>query len=326
MAAIRADHTTETSLPIVDIAGLRSGDAADRQRVGQAIRKACLDKGFMYVVGHGVPATLQDAVFEESARFFAAADEVKAAVDTSHSTCYRGYEALRAQTLEAGTPPDLKEGFLIGRDLPLNHPMVLAGKFNHGPNQWPDGMPTFQSTMERYFAEMLGVGGVLMRGLALSLELDERAFDDYLHEPVAILRLLHYPPQPANPLPNEKGCGAHTDWGAVTLLMQDDVGGLEVWDRDKGWVPAPPIAGAYIVNIGDMVARLTNDRYHSTQHRVINATGRQRYSVPFFFEGNADVPVECLPNCLAPGEGPRYAPTTVEGHLREMYERTYAEA
>ncbi len=325
-ASQKKPEAESAALPVVDIEGLRSGDFGVRRLIAEEIRKACLDKGFMYVVGHGIPSSLQSAVFEESSRFFTASEEVKSAVNLSRSPCHRGYEPLRAQILEPGTPPDLKEGYYIGRHLPLDDPAVVAGKFNHGPNQWPEGMPTFRATMERYFAEMLGVGGVLMRGLALSLDLEEYAFDAYLHEPVAILRLLHYPPQSANPLPDEKGCGAHTDWGALTLLMQDDVGGLEVWDREHGWLAAPPMAGAYIVNLGDMIARLTNDRYHSTQHRVINSTGRERYSVPFFFEGNVDEPVECLPGCLAPGETPRYAPTTVEGHMREMYARTYAKS
>lgn len=310
-------------LPVVDIAALRSPDPVARRWVAMAMRDACLDKGFMYVVGHGVPASLQAAVFEEAARFFAAPEEVKAAVDKSRSSSNRGYEPLRNQTLEPGAPPDLKEGFYIGRDLQHHDPRVRAGKFNHGPNLWPEGMPTFRATMERYFAEMMGLGSLMMRGLALSLDLDEHALDGFCEEPLATLRLLHYPPQPANPQPGEKGCGAHTDFGGLTLLLQDDKGGLQVWDRGAGWIEAPPMSDAYIVNLGDMIARWTNDRYRSTRHRVINRSGGERFSVPFFFTGNPDFLVECLPSCLEAGETPRYAPTTVEGHMREMFARTY---
>ena len=135
------------------------------------------------------------------------------------------------------------------------------------------------------------------------------------------MRLLHYPPQPANPLPDEKGCGAHTDWGCLTLLWQDSNGGLQVHSGGE-WIDAPPIAGTYVVNIGDMFARWTNDMYRSTLHRVINRSGQERYSMPFFFEGSPGHPVSALPGVVKPGQAPRYAPTTVSDHLTEMYRLT----
>lgn len=137
------------------------------------------------------------------------------------------------------------------------------------------------------------------------------------------LRLLHYPP--ARPEePDEMGAGAHTDFGGLTILLQDDNGGLQVRDpHGKGWIEAPPIPGAYVVNLGDMIARWTNDRYVSTLHRVINRSGNERYSIPFFYTGNPDTMVECLPTCLAEGETPKYPPVTTLEHLRAMYARTY---
>ena len=312
------------SIPLVDVSGLFSDDPAARAAVGRAIRAACLDKGFMYVVGHGIDPALRARVLAEAARFFALPEAEKMRVSMKLSPCNRGYEALGGQTLEAGMPPDRKESFYSGEDLPLTDPRVVAKKFNHGPNQWPADLPGFRETMEAYFDVMQAFGARMMAGLALSLELPEDHFSGFTRDPMSNLRLIHYPPQPANPLPGEKGCGAHTDWGALTLLMQDDAGGLQVWDEAEGWVDAPPVPDSYIVNLGDMIARWTNDRYRSTLHRVVNLSGRERYSVPFFYSGNPDEPVVCLPNCCSADDPPKYAPTTVEGHLREMYARTYA--
>ena len=139
---------------------------------------------------------------------------------------------------------------------------------------------------------------------------------------MAILRLLHYPPQP--PSEPGRGAGAHTDFGALTVLLQDDVGGLEVYDRAAGdWTPAPPISGTFVVNLGDLFARWTNDIYRSTPHRVVNRSGRRRYSIPFFLSGAPAFEVSCLPTCLGRGEIAKYPPTTPEAHLRERYSQTY---
>ncbi|MEM7720129.1 MAG: 2-oxoglutarate and iron-dependent oxygenase domain-containing protein [Pseudomonadota bacterium] len=321
---LSAKNLGAAALPVVDVSGLISGDATAQRAVARAIKEACLDKGFMYIVGHGIAPELRSEVFKQSAAFFDLPEAHKLAVDMKLSSCNRGYEAMRAQTLEAGAPPDLKESFYSGRHLEPDHPAVLAGKFNHGPNQWPAGMSQFQDVMDRYYLELETFGAVLMRGVALSLDLAADYFDGFCTDPQCGLRLIHYPPQPAHAAPNEKGCGAHTDWGGLTILAQDEVGGLQVWDDTVGWVHAPPMQDAYIVNLGDMIARWTNERYRSTLHRVVNATGKERYSVPFFYSGNPDYEVACISSCLGPGETPKFPPTTVSGHMREMYAKTYA--
>jgi isopenicillin N synthase-like dioxygenase len=180
--------------------------------------------------------------------------------------------------------------------------------------------------MEAYFEEMLALGRRLMAGLGLSLDLPEDYFAAFCTDPMGTLRLLHYPPHRVD-APTQKGAGAHTDFGGVTLLRQDDTGGLQVWDQgSRGWIHADPVEGTYVVNLGDMIARWTNDRYRSTLHRVVNTSGRERHSVPFFYVGNYDHTVACIPTCLGEGERAKYPPTTVEAHLREMYRRTYAKA
>jgi isopenicillin N synthase-like dioxygenase len=326
MTALQARRVARAALPVIDISGLLSDAPADRAAVGTALRAACLDKGFFYITGHGVPDALPDAVFAEAARFFALPEADKLALDRARSKGNRGYERMRGQTLEAGSPPDLKEGYYCGPEHRADDPRVLAGKFNHGPNQWPSAaaLPTFRATMLAYTAVMLDLGQRLMRGLALSLDLPEDHFRAFTTDVMATLRILHYPPQPADAHPDEKGAGAHTDFGGITLLRQDDNGGLQVWDQaNDGWIHAEPLPGTYVVNLGDMIARWTNDRYRSTRHRVVNLSGRERYSIPFFYVGNYDHVVECLSTCLAEGETPKYPPTTVEAHLKEMYRRTY---
>jgi isopenicillin N synthase-like dioxygenase len=311
-------------LPIIRLAGLTAPRAEERAATAAAIRAASLDNGFFYLAEHGVPDDLLKAMFVQMERFFSLPIERKRRSDKALSSCNRGYEPLGGQVLEPGRAPDQKEGYYIGQDLGADDPRVAAGWFNHGPNLWPDDLPGWREVMERYFDAMSALSTQVMRGLALSLDLPEDHFDGFCEDGLATLRLLHYPPQPANPHPDELGCGAHTDFGAVTLLLQDQVGGLQVWDQTAGWRDAPPLPGAFIVNLGDLIARWTNDRYRSTRHRVINASGLERYSAPFFLTGNATYDVVCLPTCLEPGEAPRYAPTTPLKHLKEMYDLTYS--
>lgn len=313
-----------TQLPLIDIGGLRGGDQQARLAVAAKLRQACEERGFFYVANHGVDEALIVRVFAQSRAFFAQDLDAKRAVDMRRSACNRGYEPIRLQTLEAGAPPDLKESFYVGREIPEDDPRVKAGRFNTGPNQWPSGLPAFREVMEEYFDAAYQLGETLVRALALSLDMPETYFGDYLHDAAATLRLLHYPPQPANPLPGEKGCGEHTDFGGITLLLQDAMGGLQVRDAQaQRWIDAPPVPGTYVVNIGDLFARWTNDRYVSTLHRVINVSGRERYSVPFFFTGNPLHRVECIPTCLASGATPRYPSVTVVQHQIECYQRTY---
>jgi isopenicillin N synthase-like dioxygenase len=316
-----------SALPVIDISGLSSASPVDRHAVASELRRACLDKGFFYVKNHGISEELVARVFSEAEKFFALPEQQKLAVDKALSKANRGYEPLKGQTLEPGAPPDLKEGFYIGPEHAIDDERVQAGKFNHGPNQWPVALPGFHDTMTEYFGTLLGLGERLMRGIAMSLDLPEDSFRQFCAEPMATLRLLHYPPQRPDHGTDQRGAGAHTDFGGLTLLRQDDIGGLQVWDQQsQGWIHASPVPGTFIVNLGDMIARWTNDLYRSTLHRVINSSGRERYSVPFFYVGNYDHEVACIATCLAPGETPKYPPTTVEAHLRAMYARTYAPA
>ena len=302
---------------MLDMAALDQGQGI------AALHGACVGTGFFYVANHGIAPPLIDAALHQARLFFALPLEQRMVVSLAHSRCSRGYEAMQTQRLEPGTPPDLKEGFYIGNDLPEDHPHMQAGLFNQGPNQWPAALPGFRPAMEAYFDALTGLSVRLMRAMAASLGLAPDHFAGFCDDPMSVLRLLHYPPQPPNPQPGEKGCGAHTDWGCLTLLWQDAAGGLQVRVGEE-WIDAPPVPGTFVVNIADMFARWTNDRYRSTLHRVVNVSGRDRYSMPFFFEGNPGHPVTVLPGCVPAGQAPRYAPTTVSEHLAGMYRQTYS--
>lgn len=317
-------RTVETSaLPVVDISGLRTDEPEARAAVGRALRAACVDKGFFYVSGHGIEPALLEAAFAEARTFFALPAQEKQRVAMTKDNYGRGYEDVGGQTLEAGAPPDLKEGYYLGRDSRSDGtvPEGDAG-VGFGPNLWP-ARPEFREVLTEYHRRMTEVATLLMDGLALSLGLPEDWFRDFCAEPTPTLRILHYPPQPPNPRPGEKGAGAHTDWGGITLLAQDENGGLQVLDEHEGWIHAAPIAGTFVVNLGDLMARWTNDLYRSTLHRVVNTSGAERYSMPFFFSGRPDAEVTTIPTCRRPGEADRYPPTTPARHTRERQRETY---
>ncbi len=313
-----------SGLPVIDIEKLSSNSLSDRKAEANTLRNACLKNGFFYAANTGVGATTTANLLAASRAYFALPDSIKLTISKEQSSCGRGYEGLSRQRLEAGAQPDLKEGFVMGTHLSDDDPRVRAGWTQHGPNMWLPGDHPGRAVVERYHAEMSHLARRLMRGLALSLDIPEDYFDDCCRDSISTVRLLHYPPQPANASADARGAGAHTDWGAITILLQDDVGGLQVHNGDNDWIDVRPVPGTFIVNLGDLVPRWTNGLYRSTVHRVINRSGRERYSAAFFFDGRGDYVSECIPTCLAEGEFPKYPPLSVMEHLAEMYRLTRA--
>jgi isopenicillin N synthase-like dioxygenase len=292
--------------------------------IARQLRTACSAHGFFYVADHGVPAALLAAQFDWAARFFALPDPAKNAVHHRNSKARRGYEGTGAQTLDAGARPDLKESFYCGVHYADDHPFVQAGLTAYGANQWPAELPGFREQCETYISAMLALSERLMRDIARSLDLPADYFDLAMQEPMATLRLLRYPPHPPGASADQFGAGAHTDWGAITILAQDDAGGLEVQEADGTWIAARPIPGTFVVNLGDMIPRWTNGLYRSNPHRVINrGSGRDRYSMPFFYDPNYHARIEPVPGTVAPGEAPLFTPCTAGEHLAEMYRKTY---
>ena len=307
-------------IPLVDLRALAGGEAGEA-RVAAEIGRACRDTGFFAVTHPPLPEGLGAAVFAEAARFFALPPARKAEVAIGRSGHNRGYVGLAVEALDPARGPDNKEAFNIGLDLAADDPEVLAGRPFRGPNLWPD-LPGFRDTLLAYYDAMLALGTALHRAIARDIGLPPGFFDDKFTRPLATLRLLHYPaaaPAPGRPL----GAGTHTDYGNLTLLATDGVGGLEVAARDGRWIAVPPLPGALICNVGDCLARWTNGVYASTPHRVVSPAGRERYSVAFFLDADPDVMVHALPGCVAAGREPIYTPVTVAEHLRSRLESTY---
>ena len=312
-------------IPMVDLAGTFAADRAARQAAAWEIHKAARDTGFFYIKNHGIDQAAVDRIFAEARRFFELPEEKKRTVSANDWPCRRGFDPMLAQQLDEGSPQDLKESFYVARDLGPEHPYVKLGLSNHGRNQWPDFLPGFRDGVEPYYHQVVDLGRHVMRLLALSLSLDEGYFEDAIRETAATLRMLRYPPQPADAAANQLGAGAHTDYGAITLLAQDDCGGLEVENAAGEWVYAEPVPGTFVVNLGDMVERWTNDLYHSNMHRVYNTRARRdRYSMALFFNPDYMTRVDCVPTCLPESGKPNYAPCTAGEHVAELVRRSYA--
>lgn len=311
------------SLPIIDIAPLYHSDPAGWPQVARQIDQACRQWGFFYIKGHPISAARIAELKAAAVDFFARPDAEKLRIDITQTRHHRGYGAIASEQLDPGQPCDLKETFDMGLHLSAEHPEVLAGKPLRGPNRHPD-IPGWQALLEQHYLDMHELAKTLLRAMALALGIERDFFDQRFEQPISVLRLIHYPPRQTASSSEQQGAGAHTDYGCVTLLYQDDAGGLQVQNRQGQWIDAPPIDGTFVVNIGDMLARWSNDLYKSTPHRVISPLGVDRYSMPFFAEPHPDTEISCLPGCQNPEHPAKYAPISCSDYMLSRFAETYA--
>lgn len=282
-------------LPVIDMAALfASDDAAGHARVAGEIRAACEAHGFFYLIGHGVAPQVLEDMEAESRRFFARPEAEKMAVSMERGgRAWRGYFPVGGE-LTSGRP-DLKEGLYLGTELASDHPRAVLPM--HGPNLWPESQPALRAAVTGYMDAATRAAALLMEAVSLSLDLPADWFErHYTAEPTVLFRIFHYPATgPAGVDWNQSwGVGEHTDYGLLTLLAQDEHGGLQV-KGPSGWIEAPPIPGALVCNIGDMLERLTGGRFKSTPHRVLNRSGHDRLSFPLFFDPDFTAPMQPLP-------------------------------
>ncbi len=308
-------------LPIIDIGGLRAGDPAATERVAAEIRAACTEIGFFYITGHGIAEEVIDGAATEAMAFFrqSPAEKKRVAVSKYH----RGFNSLGDALMYRADQPDYKEFYQIGLELPEDDPDVRAGQPLRGPNNWPDWLPGFRPAMERFFDEIAACGGDLLRAVAISLDLGQDFFARRYLKPLQRTQAVYYPPHPRDAGANLFGVAPHSDFGCITLLWQDDNGGLEAQTVAGDWIPAPPVPGTLNVNVGDLLARWSNDHFKSTPHRVVNRSGRERMAIATFYDPDFTAMVDPTDLGLGAGEAALYPPISAGEHILGRIDRSF---
>ena len=281
------------SVPVIDVAPVVRGGPSDAVRaVADAIDNACRELGFFVITGHGIDAQLRRDLDDAAREFFALSDETKARIAMPHAgLAWRGWFPVGGE-LTSGRP-DRKEGIYFGQEHSAAHPGVRAGRPLHGGNLFPEQPERLRRLVLDYIDALTALGQQVLEAVALGLGLPAGWFRTHLTaDPVVLFRIFHYPP--SEPTTDDWGVGEHTDYGLLTLLGQDGNAGLQVRSRD-GWVDVPADTDTFVCNIGDMLERLTGGRYRSTPHRVLNTSGAERLSYPFFLDPSWDAAVDRLP-------------------------------
>ncbi len=285
MAYATANELTRDAIPVVDLTALRTGENPDA--VAQALHTASKNLGFIYVSEHGIDSNVIDDARRAAFDFFRLTDAEKAHVLVSPQ--HRGWLKSGAAKMKDDAKADLKESFIWGHQDETGH--VANDHPLRGPNQWPASVPLMEQSAMAYFAAAHEVAYQLMRGFARGLQLPADFFLRTCSQPLSRASFVYYPPQPASSGEDQFGVAPHTDFGVLTVLCQDNTGGLQVEDRNGQWIHAPPIDGTLVVNVGDLLSRWTGGEYKSTPHRVVNTSGKERLSLVLAFDPDPDTQI-----------------------------------
>jgi isopenicillin N synthase-like dioxygenase len=314
-------------VPLIDIAPFRAGDAAARRRVAGEIDRACRQIGFFIITGHGVDADLLDRMRATTRAFFAMPVEAKRRIaPPKGQKGIRGYRGVGDESLSYSlgnaAPPDLKETFRIGHVAPGHDDYARRGDATYyAPNLWPERLPEFRAVWTEYYGTMARLAADLMTLFAAALDLPPDFFARTIDRHISHLQANLYPAQEAAPLDGQLRAGAHSDYGSLTILLQENVaGGLQVRHANGQWVDVRTARNDFVINVGDLMAMWTNDRWVSTLHRVVNpprdaGAAARRLSLVFFHQPNYDAEIACLPTCQSAAEPARHPPTTSGAHL-----------
>ncbi len=322
------------AIPTIDIAPFLAGDAAGKRAVAERVAAACREVGFLVIAGHGIPAETLADTFRRSFAFFDQPDAVKAQWSPTGPARQRGYHGVATRSLAATlgqkTPQDLRESVFLGPvdDHRAHYAALPEAATAYAPNILPDTPPGTAETFTGIYRAYERLSLDLLRVFAVALGLPEEHFTPLMGRHFSILGVHHYPALETPPEPGQLRAGAHTDFGAMTILaMTEGRGGLEARTPAGRWLPVLPEPGELVVNLGDMMQRWTNDRWVSTLHRVVvpevGDSGSRRLSIGYFVHPDFDAEIRCLPG---PGETPRYAPITAGGHIAEKIARSHKAA
>ncbi|KAI6120043.1 hypothetical protein EV401DRAFT_2070900 [Pisolithus croceorrhizus] len=300
------------SIPIIDIGHASTPD--ERIALAQQIREACVNVGFFYIRNHSIPQETIDKVFSAMKAYFSLPLETK-------------MKPMLGSNADPANKGDLHEGFRIdSADLvPKENDEKRANDGTmDGEDVWPSEPAEFREACLNYYHAAIDVGKVLFRLFALALNLPETYFDDKTKNSAAVMRFLHYPPQTGPEDDGIVGVGTHSDFECFTILWQEpNIQALQLLNSEKRWVDAPAIPGTLVINIGDQLARWTNDVFRSTVHRAINRTGLRRHSIPLFFCTDQHVRIEPMPSCVSPERPPKYEPITAGDYVHQRLQDFY---
>jgi isopenicillin N synthase-like dioxygenase len=324
--AVKDPDAVTRAIPVIDVGPAFRAEPGGLDVVAAQVRDASERVGFFYVAGHGVPASVIEDAFAASREFHGLALEDKLALKLNQSNI--GYlpvnESIqRASTVHTATRPNFNESFFISHDRGPDHPDVVAATPLRGANQWPAGHARMRAAMVRYFTTMEALGARTLPILARALDLPADFFAPFFADEAHInLRFLHYPPQEVDD-PEQFGQGPHTDNSFITFLAREDTPGLAVRLPSGEWLSPPLIEGTFLVNLGNVMKRWSNDRFLSTPHGVVNDSGRDRYSIAFFYSPNIRATIACLPSCVGPDTPARYEPAIYGDLVRAFYSANY---
>ncbi len=313
------------TIPVIDLGPCFAGEPGALDRAAAELRHALTEIGFYFIVNHRISRTLIQEAFRQAARFHGQPidEKMKIRIDR-HNVGYlpmKG-DTLRTSVVQTVTKPNLNEALFVARDLPADHPDVVADRRFRSANQWPSNLPGFRESVMTYCDALERLVQKLVRLYARALDLPAEYFDAPFTDFQYKLRMTHYPPQPAV-ADDEFGIAPHTDTSFLTLLAPNDVPGLSIRTQEGNWIDAPAISDAFVVNGGQLLLRWTNDEFLATPHRAINRSGGERYALAFFCDAHIDWPIAAVPTCVGPDRPPKYPTTYYTDYMVAYQKRTY---
>jgi isopenicillin N synthase-like dioxygenase len=309
-------------IPTIDLSGLVANEPGQLARIGREIGEIYSTVGFAYVTNHGVSQPLIDAAFAASQQFHALPLDEKLAIEINDA--HRGYIPINTSTtvtssVDRVTRPNQSASLMVMHKVHDDDPRIVQGVYLAGPNQWPASLPEIKAPLMAYVASMERLGLSLVGAIEITLGAEPGSLLQHFQTPTTFLRLLHYPTSGGGSNTDADdgafGSAPHSDYGFLTLLAQDDVGGLQVRGHENTWIDVPPVEGTFVLNTADILHRWSNGRLISTPHRVGASKGAERYSLPFFFDPDVRSTVAPLPSCVDAGEAPAFTPVVYGDYL-----------